>query len=250
MGIPFPVNKVYLIGAVPCAEGFAGKRHPLHIQERAPIGTDVFFDSLFIKPAVKQPYHYDHEGANNKYIGHVNILLHVYYQKGRKNKPDSIKNEGEIMKKVRNSIKAVIIRDGQILLTANKEGERVYYLLPGGGQEPGETMEAALIRECREEIGAGVEVGAFLWVREFIADHYDWAVFHGLHQVEFMFACTLEAGAKPHVGNVKDTWQTGVEWVPLDKLSNVNLYPAVLKELIPLYAETGRVEKVYLGDVG
>lgn len=154
------------------------------------------------------------------------------------------------MKPVRNSIKAVIIRDGRILLTVNKEGERVFYLLPGGGQEPGETMEAALIRECREEIGAGVAVGEFLWVREFIADHYDWAVFHGTHQVEFMFACTLEEGVKPHVGAVKDIMQTGVEWVPLTKIAETELFPEVLKVVIPLYAETGRVAKVYLGDVG
>ena len=154
------------------------------------------------------------------------------------------------MKPVRNSIKAVIVRNGEILLTRNSDGRRTFYLLPGGGQEPGETMEQALLRECREEIGSDVNVGEMLWVREFFGSRYEWAVFHGLHQVEFMFACELDAGADPHVGTVGDAWQTGVEWMPVDKLKETAFYPETLKPLLAEYAQSGRGGKVYLGDVG
>lgn len=154
------------------------------------------------------------------------------------------------MKPVRNSIKAVIIREGEILLTVNDDGEKILYLLPGGGQEPGETMEQALKRECLEEIGVNVEIGEMLWVREFLGSRYEWEVFHGLHQVEFMFACTLEPGARPHVGTVGDTWQTGVEWVKLDRLDEVVFYPETLKPLLMEYAEKRQGGRVYLGDVG
>lgn len=154
------------------------------------------------------------------------------------------------MKPVRNSIKAVIIREGKILLTMNNDGEKGFYLLPGGGQEPGETMEQALKRECLEEIGVTVEIGEMLWVREFLGSRYDWDVLHGLHQVEFMFVCSLEDGARPHVGTVRDTWQTGVEWVSLDKLNEVEFYPEALKPLLAEYAEKRQGGRVYLGDVG
>jgi 8-oxo-dGTP diphosphatase len=154
------------------------------------------------------------------------------------------------MKPVRNSIKAVIIREGKILLTVNNDGEKRFYLLPGGGQEPGETMEQALKRECLEEIGVTVKVGEMLWVREFLGSRYEWDVFHGLHQVEFMFVCSLEDGARPHVGTVSDTWQTGVEWVSLDRLPEVEFYPKTLKPLLTEYAEKKQGGRVYLGDVG
>ena len=154
------------------------------------------------------------------------------------------------MKPVRNSIKAVIIREGQILLKVNDDGEKRFYLLPGGGQEPGETMEQALIRECLEEISSGVEIGEMLWVREFLGSRYEWDAFRGLHQVEFMFACRLAEGARPHVGTVKDTWQTGVEWVSLDKLNDIVFYPEALKPLLMEYAKKRQGGQVYLGDVG
>lgn len=155
------------------------------------------------------------------------------------------------MRPVRNSIKAVILRDNAILLTVNREDERgVFYLLPGGGQEPGETMEQALRRECREEIGAEAAVGDLLWVREFIGDRYDWTVFHGLHQVEYMFACTLWDEADPFMGAAGDTWQTGIEWVSLDRLSGIQFYPETLKDLLVEYALSGNTGHVYLGDVG
>jgi len=154
------------------------------------------------------------------------------------------------MKPVRNSIKAVIIREGEILLTVNNDGKRSFYLLPGGGQEPGETMEQALLRECKEEIGSRVAVGEMLWVREFLGSRYEWDVFHGLHQVEFMFACELEPDACPHVGTVRDTWQTGVEWVRLDRLAEAMFYPEALKPLLLEYAESRQGGRVYLGDVG
>ena len=154
------------------------------------------------------------------------------------------------MKPVRNSIKAVIIREGKILLTVNCDGAKTFYLLPGGGQEPGETMEQALKRECLEEIGSHVEMGEMLWVREFFGSRYEWEVFHSLHQVEFMFACDLVPGAQPHVGTVGDTWQTGVEWVPMERLNEIEFYPKALKPLLTEYARNQKRGQVYLGDVG
>ena len=47
------------------------------------------------------------------------------------------------MRHIRNSAKAIIIKDEKILLTKNQDTLGIFYLLPGGGQEPGESIVEA-----------------------------------------------------------------------------------------------------------
>lgn len=47
---------------------------------------------------------------------------------------------------------AVLVKDGKILVQRDKDGNE--YALPGGHVKIGETLEAGLIREIQEEIGA------------------------------------------------------------------------------------------------
>ena len=61
---------------------------------------------------------------------------------------------------------AGVIRDagGRVLLTRRTEGRDLAGLweFPGGKREPGESAEAALVRELHEELGIDVEIGAAL----------------------------------------------------------------------------------------
>ncbi|MDD6878416.1 MAG: (deoxy)nucleoside triphosphate pyrophosphohydrolase [Clostridiaceae bacterium] len=57
---------------------------------------------------------------------------------------------------------AALIRDGSRFLICQRPAHKARGLLwefVGGKIEPGETKEAALIRECREELGITLEVG-------------------------------------------------------------------------------------------
>ena len=60
---------------------------------------------------------------------------------------------------MRNSVKAFIVKEEKLLTIKGIDDRGDFYLLPGGGQRPGETMIQALQRECREEINCQVEVG-------------------------------------------------------------------------------------------
>lgn len=57
-----------------------------------------------------------------------------------------------------------IIRDHQILLIKHQENDtgRSYWILPGGGIEPGETEEDCLRREMKEETNLDVDVVSLL----------------------------------------------------------------------------------------
>ena len=74
---------------------------------------------------------------------------------------------------MRNSIKAIIIRDEQSLVTRATDDLGDYYLLPGGGQEPGESMTEALQRECLEKIGTKVVVHDLRVVRDYIGKNHE-----------------------------------------------------------------------------
>jgi len=51
-------------------------------------------------------------------------------------------------------VSALLRREGRLLLCRHEKPDRgPYWLLPGGGVEPGETLVQALHREIREELG-------------------------------------------------------------------------------------------------
>ena len=57
---------------------------------------------------------------------------------------------------------AALIRDGRRFLICQRPAHKARGLLwefVGGKVEPGETKQAALVRECREELGITLEVG-------------------------------------------------------------------------------------------
>lgn len=152
------------------------------------------------------------------------------------------------MRFIRNLAKAIIIKGDKILLIKNLDDNGYFYLLPGGEQEKFETMKEALVRECREEISAEIEVGDIRFIREYIGKNHEFydADFE-LHQIEFMFICYLKENGKVKNGSVPGNRQVGIEWIKLDKLKEYRIYPGILKELIKNNGSI--IGETYLGDI-
>ena len=72
------------------------------------------------------------------------------------------------MAKPRSSVRALIIRENRLLVTVNSHVTDPYLLLPGGGQEFGESMAEAAARECLEELSVEVRVGDIAYLRDYI----------------------------------------------------------------------------------
>ncbi len=53
---------------------------------------------------------------------------------------------------------AVLIDRSKIAMIERRRAGRLFYVFPGGGVEQGETFEAAVIRESKEELGLDVQV--------------------------------------------------------------------------------------------
>lgn len=149
------------------------------------------------------------------------------------------------MPNIRNSAKAVIIEEGRLLLTVNIDSAGLFYLFPGGGQQFGEVLSDAVRRECIEEIGREVEVGELLHVREYIGANHEFAASDSdIHQVEYYFRCRLLPGGETGSGYHPDENQIGVEWVELNRLPDIRLYPASLAAILA----GDRPAACYIGD--
>jgi 8-oxo-dGTP pyrophosphatase MutT (NUDIX family) len=149
---------------------------------------------------------------------------------------------------LRNSAKAIIIRDGRLLAIRNIGPDGDWYILPGGGQRFGETLGEALKRECLEEAGASVSVGRLRLVREYIGKNHEFSDHDGeAHQVEFMFECEIVGDYAPRDGHLPDQHQTGVDWLPIGELERHRLYPKVLSGILKQGFTSST--PVYLGDV-
>ena len=86
--------------------------------------------------------------------------------------------------------RAIIRKNGLLAMQQSRSGE---YKIPGGGKDSGETLEEALIREVREEIGLVIipesiqEIGEILEVRRDIFDATKKYVAHSMH-----YRCEVE----------------------------------------------------------
>lgn len=149
---------------------------------------------------------------------------------------------------LRNSAKALIIDNGKVLCTKNRDLLGDFYLLPGGGQNHSETLKDAVVRECIEETGALIEVGNLYFVREYISANHELAEFDdSIHQIEFIFACTLSEPLQSRAPHSIDAMQTGVVWIPICELDKYRFYPASLIERIRNFPPADFTH-VYLGD--
>jgi ADP-ribose pyrophosphatase YjhB (NUDIX family) len=151
----------------------------------------------------------------------------------------------ELIPDIRNAARALIIRQEKILLLRKEGGGRgERFALPGGAQDPGETLKEALNRECMEEIGTTVEVGDLIHVADFFKLR-DTEPPTRRHLVEFLFQCTIADDYSPRNGYRPDKHQVEVVWADLSAVAQLPLFPQFLSTSIPKYKDADR--NLYLG---
>jgi len=118
---------------------------------------------------------------------------------------------------------ALIDADGRVLLAQRPEGKSLAGLweFPGGKVEPGESPEAALIRELREELG--IETKASCLAPLTFASHS----YEEFHLLMPLFACRRWEGI------VSGREGQSLAWVRPERLRDYPMPPADLP-LIPI----------------
>lgn len=127
---------------------------------------------------------------------------------------------------------AVIVSENRIL--AMHDERSPYFYLPGGRVKLGETAEAAVLREIREELGITASIVRPLWLNQgFFTEDVDGLDYHELCVYFLMDISFADLASK---GERFTLFERGhrhdFEWLPFERLRDEYFYPVFLKTAI------------------
>ena len=133
-------------------------------------------------------------------------------------------NRFETFTKTRAGSRAVIVRDGMILLS--HETVSGWWLVPGGGMEEGETPEECCARETEEETGLIVKpLEQFLTLYEYYEEY---------RYISHYFVCEITGEGRMLLTDAERCRGARPEWLPLKEAAEIfsrhQSYAAVSEE--------------------
>ncbi len=137
---------------------------------------------------------------------------------------------------VRVRVAGILIRGNRLLLIAHKKNDDIYWLLPGGGVDYGESLHEALTREFMEELNISVDIKDVALISDSIDPSGD------RHVVNICFLCTYKTGdfILGEEGRLYD-----FRFFDRDELSELEIFPPINNDLIDII--NGKVKDRYIG---
>jgi len=137
---------------------------------------------------------------------------------------------------VRVRVAGILIRGNRLLLIAHKKNDDIYWLLPGGGVDYGESLHEALTREFMEELNILVDVKDVALISDSIDPSGD------RHVVNICFLCTYKSGDFI-LGEEKRLYD--FRFFDRDELPDLEIFPPINSDLIDII--NGKVKDRYIG---
>lgn len=136
---------------------------------------------------------------------------------------------------MRKAVRAIIIRDGKLLVMHRNKFGKEYETLPGGNIELGETHEQALLRELSEETSVGVTLKRLVFI-ENAGDPYG---------TQFIYLCEYVSGEPQLAPTSEEAYINKLgqnlyepKWVSIEELPELPFVSEKLKQAILKAVET------------
>lgn len=129
--------------------------------------------------------------------------------------------------------RAVIIKEGKVLLIKRTKPNEAYWVFPGGGVEMEESREAAVVREVFEETGLKVSPQKIFFERDFMFPELN-----APEQHETYFLCEVTGGelgkgdGPEYQGGANYEGIHMPEWISLDSLPGLKVYPVEVRDYV------------------
>lgn len=128
-------------------------------------------------------------------------------------------------------VAAIICKDDKIFVTQRGYGDyQGMWEFPGGKVELGESSEAALVREIKEELNVSIRVGEWIGTVE-----YDYPTFHMIMRT---YLCAVVSG------EIELLEHEAAKWVTLSELSVIDWLPADKKLIADIACKLERIIKL------
>lgn len=122
-------------------------------------------------------------------------------------------------------VSGILVRDNTVLLIAHKKKGEIYWLLPGGEIEYGESLSQALKREFREELGIVIDVNEVAVICDSIEPHGK------RHILNISFRCCYRSG-EYRLGS--DRRLHDYAFFELREIPCIRLYPPINGTLVAI----------------
>jgi len=127
---------------------------------------------------------------------------------------------------------------GRVLLLQHTREHGVYWVFPGGGVDPGETLEDALRREVQEELSVSCMIVRLVAIGELIQAHR--------HVVDFFYTGEIES-----VGDLIIQSEEGITdagWFSREEISGMRVLPPEIVNILTKIIARETCGISYLGE--
>jgi len=134
-------------------------------------------------------------------------------------------------------VAGVLVRNDKIFLQRHKNE----YALPGGHVSFGETSQDALVREFKEEVGVDITCKRLIWVEE---NFWNWGS-KKAHNISFYYVIDLTNDrdiADDFVSASKDNSEILFQWVNIEELEQITVYPSFIKNEVNNISDNDNVK--------
>lgn len=127
---------------------------------------------------------------------------------------------------------AVITRNDKLLVM--RDNSCSHYYLPGGRVKYNESVQDAILREIKEELGVDAKLIRPLWFAQMFFE-FDESETH-CHELSVYYLTKIPDDALSNLNvkyhGIEDEKEQTFEWVDINTLKSLNLYPLFIKDKI------------------